>query len=170
MPAIEYLLNVIQSAVIIRGCAVRVGKCFFLPNQTGFSTLAELNENKRNRAVLLVTKKQQTLCLQLVHSAAGTKLAEPFRTVDDKEITAILQRTGCSGKQFVPIAAILPTGEGRFLTLGAGRKIGGIGNAARKTSGRKKFRNVPQVAAYTIKTVGNAVLICVMQRHFVRIF
>ena len=160
----------IKGAVIVGLFTVGGGKTFLLPDKTGFSALAELHQNQGNRAICPMAQKKQPFCFQFMLSAAGAQLRESLRTVDDEKITAVPKRPACGRKQLGKGTTVLPTGKGGLLALRAGGKIGGIGNTARKTSGGENFRNVSDIAAYTIKTVGDTVGRCVVQRHLVGAF
>ena len=74
-----------------------------------------------------------------------------LRLMDQEKVTAVFQRRCCCGKEVGRGAAVLSPGQGCAQSGGAAGKLGGIGYAAVKSSG-KNLRKQPQVGAYAFHT------------------
>jgi hypothetical protein len=80
--------------------------------QSRLSTLPALKQNQCNGATLTVAHQPQPLWLHAEFHTASTQLAQPFRFLHQKKISAIAQTVSSCLKQSLGGAAVIPSGGG----------------------------------------------------------
>ena len=86
-----FLLNVIDSSIVLGGAAVAVMQCRFFNLKSRFSTFAALKKNQRDRPALPMTNQSQPFGFKSFCDGTAAQLTQPFRFMDQIEVPTIAQ-------------------------------------------------------------------------------
>ena len=124
----------------------------FFPLESRLRAFAQLKQDKINGRSFFVPYQAQPFGFQPVLGGGGNQFCQPFRFVDQKKIAAEFQKGTAAAEKILWCAAEFLAGVGQTAAGGTFGKVGRIGYAAGKASGRKPVRYRPQIGAYAFHT------------------